>query len=506
MIDCCFIIQPLKRNLFNDDFAGVKMLFTELIFIPFLVITYFCFYFAKNRLRPQLSILLTASLVFYAWWDIRFLGLILASAIFNFFLGKYIHLLKGKKKNLLYITGLVVDVGVLGFFKYYNFFIDSLNSLFNSFGIKSDFSLLTIILPLGLSFYTFWTITYLVDIYTERTQPTDSLLKYLVFSICFPHMIAGPIVRAKDYLVQLNDNLFLKSDHDGLFLILYGFAKKLFLADLLGRLVVNNVFSGTLSEYSSLELLFVIYCYSFQIFFDFSAYSDIAIGLGKLFGIQYPINFKTPSSAANPPEFWRKWHITLSDWLRDYLFLPIAYRVMRLTKASHFLKIKIERWGYMTGMLITMLLCGLWHGANWTFVLWGGLHGVYLVAHNLLPRRFKRKKRTPKFFRIFVFFNLIALTWVFFRAPSLEFAFLYLKGLFSFSTGFSHFPMLTAALLLGASVVVHFFIEPHLELLSKLFNKLHWTLHAGIIYALFLLMAFLMEKDTVQQAFIYFQF
>ena len=485
------------------------MLFTEQIFVPFLITTFFLFYAAKRSLRFQLVILLSASFVFYAWWDIRFLGLILLSAIFNYTLGKYLNPGKTKskkKRKIFFITGLIVNVGVLGFFKYTNFFIDSLHTLLGYFGIKSDINVLDIVIPLGISFYTFWTLSYLVDVYSEKIEPAESLLKYLVFTTCFPHIIAGPIVRAKEYLSQLDTNLFSKSSHEGLFLILYGVLKKIFLADTLGRLFVNPVFQGTLAEYSSLELLFAIYCYSFQIFFDFSAYSDIAIGLGKLFGIQYPVNFKYPYSSANPPEFWRKWHITLSYWLRDYLFLPIAYRVMRRTEAPVIMKIKIERWGYITGMLITMLLCGLWHGANWTFVLWGGLHGLYLVIYNILPKTFKRKKRTPKFLRVFLFFNLTAFAWVFFRSPSVEYGFSYIWRVFEFSTGFSHFPILYAALLFGISIVVHYLVEPNLETISKAFNRLYWILHAVLIYALFMLLAYLSELDVAHQAFIYFQF
>ncbi len=483
------------------------MLFTEIIFIPFLMVTFFLFYFARKSLRSQLTVLLAASFVFYAWWDIRFLGLILISSLFNYTLGNLIYNTKEKKrKKVLLIIGLIVNLGVLGFFKYINFFIESLISLLDNLGIKSGLSLLNIVIPLGISFYTFWTLSYIIDIYWEKTEPSESLLNYLLFAACFPHVIAGPIVRAKEYLSQLNSNLFSKSSHEGIFLILYGVLKKIFLADMLGRLFVDPVFQGTLADYSSIELIFVIYCYSFQIFFDFSAYSDIAIGLGKIFGIQYPINFKYTYSAANPPEFWRKWHITLSFWLRDYLFLPIAYGIMRKTKRPVWLNIKIERWGYIIGMSVTMLLCGLWHGSNWTFVFWGGLHGLYLVIYNIIPKKFKKKKSTPKFLRVFIFFNLIALTWVFFRSPSIQYGFAYIKHIFRFSRGFTHFSILSAALLLGVSIMVHYFMEPHLEKMSKAFNKLHWAWHAGIIYALFMLLAYLSEKDIAYQAFIYFQF
>lgn len=486
------------------------MLITELIFVPFLIVTFFVFQAARKSPHLQPLILLIASCIFYGWWDLRFLAMLLASAILNFLLGNKIHKTSNPKpKKILLITGLTLNIGVLAFFKYVNFFIQNLDELLRTFGLNAGMELLDIVVPLGISFYTFWTLSYLVDVYTGKTEPAVSLTKYLVFALCFPHIIAGPIVRAQGYISQLEGNLVDRSDHEGLFLILYGFLKKVLLADTLGRLFVNEVFQGAaagLMEFSSVELVFVIYCYAFQIFFDFSAYSDIAIGLGKLFGIRYPVNFKYPYSSLNPPEFWRKWHITLSFWLRDYLFLPIAYSVMRRIKTPRFMKIKVERWGYMTGMLITMLLCGLWHGAAWTFVVWGGLHGVYLVVYNLLPRRFKRKKRTPKWLRMFGFFNLTALAWIFFRAPSVEYGLAYLKQIFSFSWGFDHFPVWIALLSAVLSVAVHALAEPNLDKLAKLFNRLHWSLHAGIVYAVFLLMAHLSELDIDYQAFIYFQF
>jgi len=483
------------------------MLFTELIFIPFLTITFFLFYFAQRSRRSQLIILLISSFIFYAWWDIRFLGLFLILSILNFKLGHLIRKACSKKKKKTFLLiGLIVDLGVLVFFKYVNFFIDSFRTLVGNLGIETDLKLLNIIIPLGISFYTFWTLSYIIDIYWEKTEPSESLLEYLIFAHCFPHIIAGPIVRAREYLSQLGDNLYKKSNHEGVFLIVYGFIKKILIADSLGRFFVDPVFQGTLTEYSSLELILVLYCYSFQIFFDFSAYSDIAIGIGKIFGINYPINFKYPYSSTNAPEFWRKWHITLSFWLRDYLFLPISYAVMRRTKASKWMNIKIERWGYIIGMMATMLLCGLWHGANWTFVVWGGIHGLYLVVYNVLPRKFKKRKTTPRFLRVFFFFNLITLAWVFFRSPSLAYAFNYLKGITQFSLHFNHFQIPKLAIILAVSILLHYFVEPYLPKISKAFNRLHWLVHALIIFAIVYLTAYFGEKDVAYQAFIYFQF
>ena len=483
------------------------MLFTELVFIPFLMITFFLFSFARKSPRFQLMVLLGASFVFYAWWDVRFLGLIVASSLFNYALAGFIHkaAIKSRKKTLLLI-GLFVHLGVLGFFKYADFFIESFIALLNAFGLHVEGTVLNIMVPLGISFYTFWTVSYLVDVYRGTTEPARSVPDYLLFAACFPHVIAGPIVRAREYLSRLGGNLYEKSDPEGIFLILYGAAKKVLLADTLGRLFVDPVFQGTLAKHGSLEVVFVLYCYAFQLFFDFSAYSDIAIGLGKIFGLRYPVNFKHPYSASSPPEFWRRWHITLSNWLRDYLFLPIAYAVMRKTSAPTWLNVKIERWGYVIGMMTTMLLCGLWHGADWTFVLWGGLHGLYLVGYNLLPRKWKKRKTTPRFLRVFLFFNLIALAWVFFRSPSVEYAFAYLGRIVRFSPGFDHFPVFVAGLLLAVSLAVHYLVEPHLDKIAGAFGRLPWPAHALIVFALLVFLAYRGEQNVAAQAFIYFRF
>jgi D-alanyl-lipoteichoic acid acyltransferase DltB (MBOAT superfamily) len=411
-------------------------------------------------------------------------------------------------KKKIFFSIVALNICVLAFFKYFNFFLANLEVLLKNLGIKNISNLhLNIMVPLGISFFTFWTLSYLFDVYSEKIKPEKSLIKYLIFSICFPHVIAGPIVRAKEFLAQLNDNLYLRSNHEGFFLILYGLIKKIFLADIIGRLIVNDVFNGSVSDYSSLELLLVVYCYSFQIFLDFSAYSDMAIGLGKIFGIQYPINFKYPYTATNPSEFWKRWHISFSFWLRDYLFLPIAYAVMRKINKPCLFKIKNERWAYITGMSITMLLCGLWHGASWTFIMWGGIHGLYLIVYNVLPKKIKkRKKKIPTFVRVFVFFNLISLAWIFFRSPSIQFGIEYIIKIFRFNGIGKGINLTTLLLLLLISIIIHYIFEPNLDKISKMFNKLHWTVHALIFYAFCIVLVYFSEKEVAHQAFIYFNF
>lgn len=470
------------------------MLFTDIIFVPFLIVTFLLFSLARKSLRLQLLVLLTASYIFYGWWDARFLILLVFTSLFDYCLGKRIYEAPDHYKKKIYvILSLLCNLGVLGYFKYCNFFISSLNSLLIKFGAGKGFPALNIILPIGISFYTFQSLSYTMDIYFGVSKPADSPLKFLVAIAAFPHLVAGPILRAKYFLGQLNDNLFAKSNHDGIFYILYGLLKKMFLADLLGHYVVDKVFSSSLAQFTSLELIFAVYCYAFQIFFDFSAYSDIAIGLAKIFGIEFPINFKFPYTSQNPREFWTKWHITLSTWLKDYLYIPLGGN-----RCSRLFNIR--------NLLIVMLLGGLWHGANWTFVVWGFLHGLYLVVYSFRPKKNSLYDALPGFIKTFLFFNLVCFAWVFFRSPTIGFAFEYLKNIFRFSGGFSHFTYLTAGLLLGASVFVHYLLEPNLKAISGLFLKLHWSFYTILLYAFFVFVAFSGEKGIAHQAFIYFQF
>ena len=476
------------------------MLFTEAIFAFFLFITFLFFWLSKKSLNAQLILLLAASYIFYAWWKVPFLSLIIFSSLLDFFLGKAIYRTDIKKRRKLYLyLSLAGNLGLLGYFKYAGFFIESVASVLSGIGLDAHLPTLHIVLPVGISFYTFQSLSYTLDIYYRRIKPTSSLLKFLFFVAAFPQLVAGPIVRASEFLPQLNSNLFKKCNDEGLFYIFYGLVKKLLIADFLGYLFVDAMFAAP-QDYTSVELLFGLCCYAFQIFFDFSAYSDIAIGLGKLFGLELPVNFLYPYTAKNLTEFWRKWHITLSTWVRDYLYMPTVMK-----------RIKWGNWATLYAVMISYFLIGLWHGANWNFIIFGLLHGVVICYEAFTKkRRTAISKRMPSFVHqnlgILLTFSFWCFTLIFFRAGTLGNSMDYLNGIGQFSMGFSHFSFSIGALMLFIAVFVHYFCEPNLKRISKVFTDFHWTVRAVIFYGFFVLLSYLGEQGLSHEAFIYFQF
>lgn len=396
------------------------------------------------------------------------------------------------RKKIYLTVSLAGNLGLLGYFKYANFFVESLGGLLASLGLDPHWPVLNIILPVGISFYTFQTMSYSLDIYFGKIKPERSLLNFLFFVAAFPQLVAGPIVRAKDFLPQLKENLFRRSDDAGLFLILYGLAKKILLADMLGFYMVDPVFQMP-ERYSSFELLLGTYAYAFQIFFDFSAYSDIAIGLGLIFGLSIPVNFRSPYFAANPTDFWKRWHITLSTWLRDYLYIPLGGN-------------RVGRRRRIFNLMTVMLLGGLWHGASWTFVMWGGLHGLYLAVYKLFDRETDHSTRKYNFFGNVVFFHLTCLAWIFFRSGTLTSAGQYVSGIFDFNRPAGHLPLNTALGFLAISVIVHYLCEPNLDKIGRWFNAAHWSVRSVIIFCFFIIFSIIGLKGIAQQAFIYFQF
>jgi D-alanyl-lipoteichoic acid acyltransferase DltB (MBOAT superfamily) len=383
--------------------------------------------------KKQNFLLLAASYAFYGALDPRFLCLILLSTTADYLVARGIHLAGSVSKKRVYLgISLAVNLGVLFLFKYLGFFVSTIAGLARALGLSLPEPALHIIVPAALSFYTFKTLTYTIDVYRGHLAPTRSFLDYALFVSFFPQLLAGPIERAAHFLPQLHAPRSLTKDRliQGFWLILLGFFKKAVVADNLA-LVVNEVFDGS-AAVAGFHVLLATYAFSFQIYCDFSGYSDIARGIGKLLGFETPLNFNRPYLSLNPVDFWQRWHITLSTWLRDYLFLPIAYAVMRRMEKP-FLRLKVEDWGYMTGIILTMLLAGLWHGAAWTFVVWGGYHGLLIALHHLLARRKKRRRRSSKIAMLakaFAFFHLTALGWLIFRAQSLNQAWDFLRRIF----------------------------------------------------------------------------
>ena len=353
------------------------MLFNSYEFFIFLPIVFFLYWFVfKNNLKFQNTLILLASYVFYSWWDWRFLSLIIISTIIDYLIG-----LKIYKSNDLHIKryyllfSIIVNLGILGFFKYYNFFIDSWIILLNSVGYyPSSVWTLNVILPVGISFYTFQTMSYSLDIYYNKLKPTRDIISFAAFVSFFPQLVAGPIERASNLIPQILNKRTFKYNNgvQGLRLILWGMFKKVVVADSLS-LQVDYCFNNYHTLNGGLLFLGLIY-FSFQIYCDFSGYSDIAIGTAKLFGIDLMKNFKYPYFSRNIAEFWRRWHISLSTWFRDYMYIPLGGS-------------KMGKWISIRNIFIIFIISGFWHGANWTFIAWGLCHAIiyiplFLSGHN----------------------------------------------------------------------------------------------------------------------------
>lgn len=406
------------------------MLFNSFQFLPFIIVVLALYYILSNK--KQNLWLLLASYVFYGVWDYRFLVLILISTIVDYLVGQRIHHTTNatqKKKWLL--LSMITNLGILCFFKYFNFFVASTIGLFSFFGLSLAKPVLTILLPAGISFYTFKTMSYIIDVYRGQLTPCTKFTDYALYIAFFPQLVAGPIERASNLLPQITQKRLINRDKliQGLWLILWGLYKKMVVADNLA-VYVNNIFTPGKPS-TGFEVLMAVYAFTFQIYCDFSGYSDIARGIAKLLGFETILNFNHPYLSTSPVEFWKRWHISLSTWLRDYIFLPIAYATMRHIKKPH-LGLKVENWGYIIGIFLTMLLGGLWHGANWTFVFWGGYHGFILLVHHIVSRKSHKKKRkrkkqakpwtilTIKLLKIVGVFHMAALGWLFFRAQDFE--------------------------------------------------------------------------------------
>ncbi len=382
----------------------VSIEFTVLLLVVILLILIF------RSLSARKIILLMASCFFYAYWDWRFLGLLVFITIFDYYISVAIsNSADAGRRKMLLITSLVLNLFVLGVFKYLNFFLDSVEFWLNPLGLHLPE--LAVILPIGISFYVFETLSYVIDVYRGTAKPAESLLDYAVFITFFPRLVAGPIMRASQFLPQLHNGIHFSRDNFlmGGYLFGQGLIKKVVVADSMA-LIVDKVYAAP-SLYSSGTIWLAVLSYSIQIYFDFSGYSDMAMGVARLFGIQLPMNFNLPYTSASLSEFWQRWHISLSTWLRDYLYIPLGGNRRGALRT------------YMN-LMITMLLGGLWHGASWNFVFWGGLHGTALAVERAL--RGVRQVEVAKFDEIktwlhmTITFLVVTFAWVFFRSPSVQ--------------------------------------------------------------------------------------
>lgn len=394
------------------------MLFNSLeffIFLPIVLSLYFILPF-----RFQNVMLLGASYFFYGYWDWRFLGLILATTIMDFTCSKILFKTddESHRKKILFLS-IFFNLGILCFFKYFNFFFDSFQSLFNVLSINVSAPVLKILLPVGISFYTFQTMSYTIDVYHKKYKPVKNFIDFALYISFFPQLVAGPIERASHLIPQITKPRRISADmvSSGIYLFITGMFKKVVIADNLS-IFVEQGFSN-LSSLNAITAIITIYAFAWQIYCDFSGYSDIARGVAKFLGIDLMSNFNLPYFSKNPAEFWKRWHISLSSWLRDYLYISLGG----------------NRFGFFNtckNLLITMILGGLWHGASWNFVIWGFYQGTLLIAHRVISKAFPSLK-IHSVLSTLIFFQFTCIGWIFFRAANLSDTAQFFSALTNFS-------------------------------------------------------------------------
>ena len=482
------------------------MLFNSIDFAIFLPVVFLLYWFVVGKnLRLQNMFVVVASYVFYGWWDWRFLFLIIFSTIVDYTVGLGLERSSDKaKRKLLLLISICVNLGFLGFFKYYNFFLDNFVAAFTFFGYEISPNSLNIILPVGISFYTFQTLSYSIDVYRRKLTPTHDFVAFAAFVSFFPQLVAGPIERAVNLLPQFDSKRVFQYSMavDGLRQILWGLFKKIVIADNCAE-YANIIFANS-ADHSGSTLVLGALFFTFQIYGDFSGYSDIAIGTARLFGFNLMQNFAFPYFSRDIAEFWRRWHISLSTWFRDYLYIPLGG-----SRGSTGMKIR--------NTFIIFIVSGFWHGANWTFIVWGALNAIYFLPLLLLKRNRRnldvvaQGRLLPRLGEVGAMagtFAITVLAWIFFRAESVAHAFEYLGGIFSQSLfSIPRFNGLSAAWITIVFVILLLIIEwlgrdqkYALEELGLQWKRpVRWAMYYGIIAAIFWFAG-------EQQEFIYFQF
>ncbi len=481
------------------------MLFNSINFAVFLPIVFIIYWFIVHKnLKQQNFFLLAASYFFYGFWDWRFLFLLAFSTFLDYFTGlKIHHSTSRKKKKIWLLISLITNLGFLGFFKYYNFFIASFAGIIQNFGLTPHYSTLNVILPVGISFYTFHGLSYVFDIYNNRIKPTTNWIDYTLFVSFFPLLVAGPIERATHLLPQVEKprTFDYAKAVDGLRQIMWGLFKKVVIADSCAQ-YANLIFNNS-AQYQGSTLVLGALFFTFQIYGDFSGYSDIALGTARLFGFELLQNFRFPYFSRDIAEFWRRWHISLSSWFKDYLYIPLGG-----SKGGNPMRIR--------NTFIIFLVSGFWHGANWTFIIWGFLNALFIMPsiffktnrNNLdTVAQGKYLPSAKELFNMVLTFGLTVFAWIFFRAADLTHAFRYISGIFSSSL----FKIPDPAVY-STSLVLLIILFMGIEWLGRenkyaienlpviRFRIVRWSIYAALI---FLIGIFMQSSET---PFIYFQF
>jgi len=479
------------------------MLFNSLDFALFLPLVFILYWFVtKGRLKLQNALVLASSYLFYGWWDERFLLLIAASTLIDYSIGRGLAVSeKAGKRKLLLWTSIIANIGILCYFKYANFFIENFIEAFSVFGLELHASTLKIILPVGISFYTFQTLSYTIDVYRKKLEPTKDFIAFAAFVSFFPQLVAGPIERATHLLPQFYKNRTFSYEQavNGLRQILWGFFKKLVIADNCAK-YANIIFDNP-QDLNGSTLAIGAFLFAFQIYGDFSGYSDIAIGTSRLFGFDLKQNFAHPYFSRDIAEFWRRWHISLSTWFRDYVYIPLGG-----SKAS---KAKTIR-----NVFIIFLVSGFWHGANWTFIAWGGLHALFFLPLLLFQKNRKNLAvvaensflpSVKEALAIALTFSLTVLAWIFFRSETIGQTMDILGSIFSGS-------IIEKPSVLPIKVIIYIVIFMSIEWLGRrkkfaiedlsfLNRPLRWLFYLGLLVTIYFLGRFSQEIE-----FIYFQF
>ena len=478
------------------------MFFNSIDFAIFLPVIFILYWFVANKnLKLQNFLIVVASYIFYGWWDWRFLSLIIFSTIIDYLIG--ISLSKQENQNkrkVLLWSSILVNLGFLGFFKYYNFFLDNFITAFSFFGTEINANSLNIILPVGISFYTFQTLSYTIDVYKRKLEPTNDFIAFSAFVSFFPQLVAGPIERATNLLPQFYSKRHFDYPKavDGMRQILWGLFKKIVIADNCAQ-YANIIFNNS-SEYSGSTLVLGAIFFTFQIYGDFSGYSDIAIGTSRLFGFNLKQNFAFPYFSRDIAEFWRRWHISLSTWFRDYLYIPLG--------GSHG-----GTWNKIRNVFIIFIVSGFWHGANWTFIIWGALNALYFLPifitnnnrNNLnVVAQGNYLPNLKEFFLMSLTFGLTVFAWIFFRANNVEHAINYIASIFSNSLfSIPELRPTNIILLICFFIAIEWIGRNGQYALSNIF-KIKKRFYRWSFYFLICLLIFLFQGK--QQEFIYFQF
>jgi alginate O-acetyltransferase complex protein AlgI len=486
------------------------MLFNSLSFAVFLPVVFILYWFIINKdVKKQNVLLLAASYFFYGFWDYRFLFLLIFSTLLDYSTGiKMSRVVTKNQKRFWFLLSVCINLGFLGIFKYYNFFASSFAEALSQVGLQVNVWTLKVVLPVGISFYTFHGLSYVIDIYNNKIKPEENIIDYAVFVSFFPLLVAGPIERATHLLPQIKQQRHFDYSRavDGLRQILWGLFKKIVIADTCADFA-NNIFANY-ADYNGSTVALGALFFTFQIYCDFSGYSDIALGTARLFGIELLRNFAFPYFSRDIAEFWRRWHISLSTWFRDYIYVPLGGS-------------KGNMWRKVRNTFIIFLISGFWHGANWTFIIWGALNALYFMPLLLLHKNrtnleiVAQGKLFPSFKEMVgmgITFCLTVLAWIFFRAETVTMAVQCIGKIFSPSlftmpdgTAFvgSEVPLALTVLLILVFLTIEWLGREQQYALAKLglkwYKPLRWTVYYILIIATFLFMG-------KEQQFIYFQF